>query len=154
MARRFAFRLQTLLRVRELREREAERRVGRKRAEIAQLDEWNRATGAEIETHQEALRAAQQAALLAPPELARTRSWIAHLRQTIAARTVVKERLRGELAQLLSDWRNTRRDKRIIEKLRERRWTEYLQARAAEEQSAADELAQQMHAGRPADWAE
>ena len=48
MARRFEFRLQTLLEVRQLREREAKRSVATKSAEIARLDRLNEQTAVEI----------------------------------------------------------------------------------------------------------
>ena len=55
MARRFQFRLKTLLKVRQLREREAKRRVAAKRSEIARVDQLRRQTSAELTRQQEAL---------------------------------------------------------------------------------------------------
>ena len=57
MARRFQFRLQTLLRVRQLEEQQAKRKVAARRAEIAQLDHLNRQTADEILRQQEIGRA-------------------------------------------------------------------------------------------------
>jgi len=146
MPRRFRFRLQTLLRVRELREREAKRKFGAKRAEIARLDQLNRLTAEEIARRQETLRELQGRAVVAPQELARGRAWIAHLRRTIVERLALRERLTAELKQLEDEFRQARVRRRIVEKLRERRWLDYARRRGREEQAAADELAQQLHA--------
>lgn len=146
MAKRFRFRLQTLLRVRELREQEAERKVAAQRAEIARLDDWNRQTAQEIEQHQQSLRHTQSGQHFTPLDLVRTRAWIAHLRSTMAARSVQRGEMLKQLEKLMDDWRITRQNRRVIEKLRERRWDEYVHGREQEEQAAADELAQQMQA--------
>ena len=144
MAKRFTFRLETLLRIRTMREREAKRNVGAKQAEIAQLDQLNRKTAEEIGRRQAALRDHQHG-VLAPAELVRQRAWIAHLRNTIAQRQAARRELVEELDRLLVEWRETRTRKRIIEKLRQRRWAQYRRDRGRREQAEADELAQQLH---------
>ena len=157
MARRFQFRLETLLRVRELREREAKRKVGAKHAEIAQIDRLNRQTDEEISRRQDRLREYQQQAVLAPEELVRERAWIAYLRRTIAERRAIRAGLLDELATLQAELREARKQKLIIEKLRERRWEEYTRDRRRREQAESDELARQLlghqSASPPADAA-
>lgn len=145
MAKRFQFRLQTVLRVRELREREAKRRVAEKRAELARLDQLDRQTSDEIRAQQDALRGLQSGAALNPAELSRGRAWIAHLQRTLAQRQLVRAGLLRELEQRLADWRAARQQLRILEKLRERRWAEYVHGRQQAEQFESDELAQQLH---------
>jgi hypothetical protein len=93
MARRFRFRLQTLLRVRQLREREAKRKVAAKQAEIARLDRLNEQTTEEILRQQEALLAGQRQGQLDPLALQRGRAWIAYLRKTIAVRHLQRRQL-------------------------------------------------------------
>ena len=56
-----------------------------------------------------------------------------------------KGTLLTQLDKLMNEWRLARQNTRVIEKLREKRWGEYVQGRNFEEQAAADELAQQMH---------
>ncbi len=168
MARRFRFRLQTLLRVRQLREREAKRKVAAKRAEIARLDRLNEQTMEEIHRQQEWLLSAQAPAgreqtetlrrpdaalgvapalrvLLDPLTLQRGRAWIAYLRKTIALRHLQRASLVEELTRLQNNFRAARTQARIIERLRERRWAQYVRDRDRREQTAADELAQQLH---------
>ena len=145
MARRFEFRLQTLLEVRQLREREAKRSVATKSAEIARLDRLNEQTAVEILRQQEAILADQQRGVLDLPELQRGRAWIAHLRKSIAIRQNQKAELLEQLRQLQARLREARTQTRVIEKLRERRWNEYSHDRQRREEAASDELAQQLH---------
>lgn len=145
MAKRFSFRLQTLLRVRELREREAKRKVGAKQAEIARVDQLNRLTADEISQRQNTLRQHQQRKTLAPDDLTRERAWIAYLRRTIVDRQALRAELIKELAVLRDRWRQARTQQRTIEALRERRWEQYVKERKRREQAESDELARQLH---------
>ena len=144
MAKRFQFRLQTLLRVRELREREAKRKFGAKRADIAQVDQLNRQTAEEISQRQDTLRQHQRQGMLAPHELVRERAWISHLRRTIVEGQALRAKLVKELEALQEEWHRARTQKRIIEKLRERRREEHVKERKRREQAESDELAQQL----------
>lgn len=144
MARRFQFRLQTLLDVRALREREAKRAFAAQQAAIARLDELNRQTSAEIESQQAALLAAMQTGALDLVALQRGRAWIAHLRRTITQRLQQRAEMVASLESLRSAWTAARTQVRIVEKLRERRWTRYRKDRQRREQAEADELARQL----------
>jgi flagellar FliJ protein len=144
MARRFDFRLGTLLRVRQLREQEAKRKVAAQRAEIARLDRLNRQTADDILRQQAELLEGQQHGRLDPLSLQRGRAWIAHLRRTIALRDLQRAEMTARLQQLQALWHAARTQARIIEKLRERRWQQYVRERRRDEQAAADELAQQL----------
>jgi len=150
VARRFRFTLETLLRVREIREREAQRKVAVKQAEIARLDQLDRQTAAEIAARQQELRACQQQARLAPDELARRRAWIACLRRTVGERQALRAGLVKELEQLQAELRQARVQRRTISRLRERRWEDYLKNRRRREQSEADELARVLLAAQRA----
>jgi len=149
MARRFHFPLETLLNVRRLHEREAKRKVAAQQAEIARLDQLNAATREAITARQEALLRDQSTGALRTVDLSRGRAWIAHLRNTLAQRVAQRIELVRTLGQLQAEFRDARRATRIIEKLRERRWNEFAHDRARREQSASDELAQQLHTYAP-----
>jgi flagellar FliJ protein len=149
VARQFHFPLETLLRVRSVCEREAQRKVGLKQAEIARLDQLTRQTAEEVSARQAALREHQRG-VLTPKELVRERAWIGYLRRTIVQRQAQRAGLVTELEALREAWRQARTQKRIIEKLRERRWEEYVRGRKRREQAESDELAQQLHAYRTA----
>ncbi len=149
MARRFEFRLETLLRLRQLQQREAKRKVGAKLAEIALVDRLNRQTASEIARQQRLLLAGQQQRRLDPLALQRGRAWVAHLRHTIGLRQARRTELVTELRELQAAWQRARTAEQIVQKLRERRWREYLHDQARQEQAATDELAQQLHGYQP-----
>lgn len=144
MARRFRFRLETVLRVRRIGEREAQRRVARKLREIARLDEQNRRTVDQIRQAWEELRGAQRGGRIDPLELARGRAWLAHLRRLVQQRTAHRARLSAELAGLQRELREARIRSRMLETLRERRWNEYRSAAQRREQAELDETARDL----------
>lgn len=148
--RRFEFRLATLLRVRELREREALRKFAAKQAEIARLERLNRQTQEEIAACHGALRTRQQAARLDPLELTRLRAWVGLLRRQLLDRQELRARMAAELEQLREELGQARREKQTLERLRERRWNEYRRVRNLREMAALDEMARQMHVRRHA----
>ncbi len=149
MAQRFTFRLQTLLRVRELREQQAKRAVAAKASEISRLDALNLQTQREIIAQQNALRDAQMGATLDPADLTRQRAWIAHLRRMTLQRLGDRQTLATQLLSLQDALRVARSETQALEKLRERRFDEWKRARNLREQAESEELAQQMHeAGR------
>ncbi len=142
--RRFRFSLQTLLELRESREREARRRVAAQNAAIAQLDHLDRLTASEITRQQATLLAAQRSGSLEPLSLQRGHAWIAHLRKTIAQRSAQRDALKAELGALQAAWHAARRDARAVQKLRERRYSRHLKERQRHDQAVADDLARQL----------
>ncbi|MCA9244496.1 MAG: hypothetical protein KDA32_11105 [Phycisphaerales bacterium] len=141
MAKKFRFRLQTVLRVRELREREALRRMAEKQGELLLLDQLDDATRADIAAAQDRLRDAQEQAALSPVEMTRARAWIAHLRRTMLERETVRRELQGQLERLRADWRRAQTQKRVIEKLRERRASEHARGSRRREEAQMEEVA-------------
>ncbi|MGE0480462.1 MAG: flagellar export protein FliJ [Phycisphaerae bacterium] len=144
MPKRFHFRLETVLSVRRLRERQAQRKLAAQQAEIARLDQLDRQTLAEISRQQERLRAAQQSPHADPADWTRARAWIAHLRRTLGERQVARRQMLAAVEQLRAEWRAARVQVKIIEKLRERRWGDYVRDRDRREQAEHDELARRL----------
>lgn len=145
MPKRFRFRLETVLNVRRLREREAQRKLAAQQAELARLDQLDRQTLEEISREQERLRAAQQSPHSDPADWARARAWIAHLRNTLGERQVARQQMLAVAERLRAEWRAARLQVKIIEKLRERRWSDYVRDRDRREQAEHDELARGLH---------
>ncbi len=145
MARRFQFSLQTLLRVRELAQREAGRKVGAKRAEIARLESLNTDAQLAIARQHQELESMQRGERLDTGRLSRNRAWIAHLRRTIAERQSLRAGLLQELGVLQTAWVEMRKQSKTIEKLRERRRDAHRADNQRREQHDAEELAQQLH---------
>lgn len=144
MAKAFRFRLDTLMRVREIREREAKRRVGAKRAEIARVEAAIRETGEEITRASGGLSAAQQKPALDVAELARERSWIAHLQRIVQQQTALRAALEQDHRGLLEEMRQAHVQLRIIQKLRERRWAAHQHEQTLREMGESDELARNL----------
>ncbi|MCG3126159.1 MAG: hypothetical protein CHACPFDD_00989 [Phycisphaerae bacterium] len=144
MARRFRFRLETLLRVRRIAEREQQRQLAARQAELARLDKLIAELLAEIERWQQVLLGEQSSAALDATSLSRQRAWIAYLRQVLH----VQQALRGSAVQEVEAARRRLSEARVrtrtVETLRERRWQEYRQERESAEQTEADELARQL----------
>lgn len=144
MAQAFRFRLQTLLRVRELRQREAQRRLAAKQAEIARIDQLETHVAEQVRATQAAMRAGQHGEHVDPLELVRMRAWIAHLRRQSAQHQQVRAKLAEQLAQLQHEVRQARTQTRALEKLKDRRFEQYSRERARREQNAADDLARDL----------
>lgn len=144
MARPFRFRLQALLRVRELHEQEAKRKLGAKIAEIARCEALNEQTRTEIGAAQRELLEMQGQREITAEQLTRQKAWIAHLWRTIAERDALRRDLEGQRVALERAWLEARRQRRVIEKLRERKSDLHNVAEKRRDQDDADELAQQM----------
>lgn len=149
MARKFQFRLQTLLRVRELREREAQRKVSRKLSEIAQEDDAIARLESQIRAHFDACLAEQRCERPDARRILRERAWSAHLQKLSIERQARRSQLLAELDPLRQALRDARVQTRMLEKLRERRLSEYQGQRDRHEQAETDEVARGLLAFGP-----
>lgn len=145
MAQAFRFRLQTLLRVRELREREAKRKVGAQRAEIARTDALIEQNFRAIDAENNRLRGLQEEAFVSPVELTRARAWLAHLRRTLAQHHACKQAQLAELEQRLTAYREAHQQAQMLVRLKERKLDAWKRDRTLREQASQDELAQRLH---------
>lgn len=144
MARRFRFRLETLLRVRRIAEREQQRQLAARQAEVKRLDGLVAELHAEIARRQQALLGEQSTPALDAPSLSRQRAWIAYLRQMLHAQQNLRVRAASELEAARRRLQEARVRTRTVETLRERRWQEYRHERELAEQAESDELARQL----------
>lgn len=148
MAKRFQFRLETLLRVRRLSEREVKRKVAAKQAEIARIDESSRQARREILSQEDELRSEHSVGKLDVAALSRRRSWIAHLQRTLLLNKQMRLERGRELQAVSGELSQARTQTQIVEKLRQRRWGRYLKDRDRREQAESDEMARQLLYGR------
>lgn len=130
--------------MRRLREKEARRAVVAKRGEIVRMDDEQRRIHADIEAALLRLRELAHTDLFDPSAVSRCRAWVAQRRAASAELDGRRAARMQELERLQAAWRDARSAHRVIEKLREKRWQEYIRARAGQEQREADELAQQL----------
>ncbi len=144
MPARFKFRLETLLRVRKLHERQATRKVAAVQAEIARIDGSSDATRREILGAHQALREAHSTAHPSPVALSRGRAWIGHLQHVLLQNGHARSQHEHLLAQARAELSRARTQTRIVEKLRERRLEAYTKDLNRREQAEQDDLARQL----------
>ncbi|MDX2197562.1 MAG: flagellar export protein FliJ [Phycisphaerae bacterium] len=149
MPRRFEFRLSTLLRVREMREREAQRRVGAVMAELARLDQVDEATRAEIARQQRTLTGvgpdgSTTATIIDAAHLSRVRAFIGHLQRELISSAAVRAEWNQRLDALRIELQHARQQVKVLEKLRERRLEEHHAAVNRYEQALTDEAARRL----------
>lgn len=152
MGARFVFRLETVLRVRQTREREALRRVAAQNRAIAALDALDEQAQAQIAQSQQDLRTSQEGGRFDPQVLSRVRGWIGVLRRQVHDRGLQRIALTQELRRLQQELRDARTQTRSLEQLRQRRLDQHLRAASRAEQALTDEAAQTllMHRRRSA----
>lgn len=141
MAQRFRFRLESVLRVREIREREALRKFGAAQAEIALLDRVSREIAEQVAREQGALLAAQSDGRIDTAALTRQRAWIAHLRRTLHERSLARLEMVRRLDALRTAFQRARTDRRALQLLRERRFAAHAREQNRRDQLETDELA-------------
>lgn len=144
MARRFRFRLDTLLRLRRMQERQAQRSVGAARAELAQAERLIRLTDEEIRRQQGALRVEQGGAAPRALTIVRGQAWIAHLRRMSLQQHAMRAAAAQALEQALRRLVEARTRTRTVEKLREQRLDEFRTRIEKREDARLDDLARQM----------
>lgn len=149
MARGFTFRLETLLRVRAVRERDVRRRLATERAELALLNRADDEAQTAIRSQQNSLLGLQtgmaiQSGTIRPIELARGRAWIAHLQRDMAERALLRQQRERRILEVQNELREARQQTKMIEKLRERRWGDFAQDRRRREQRETDDVGQQL----------
>jgi flagellar export protein FliJ len=149
MPRRFEFRLSTLLRVREMREREAQRRVGAVMGEIAKLDQSDAANRAEIARQQAELVGfgegeRRSATTIDAAQLSRVRAFIGHLQRELMLSATVRTGLNERLEALRIELQHARQQVRVLQKLRERRMEEHRTTLNRYEQAITDEAARRL----------
>jgi flagellar FliJ protein len=140
MAKRFVFRLETLLKLRRQREdrqkrivAERLRQISRVRSEIELLDR-------RIAEQIRAMRADANRPSLDVQNLARDRHWLSHLQRGRLEADGHLRLLEARLAQERAVLAHAAREKKVMEKLRERQQTRYLRELECREQAELDEL--------------
>ncbi len=144
MARKFRFRLDMLLRVRRLHEREAKRNVALKQAEVARIDGLIAGGHEKISSELDALREQQRLPRLDARAAARRRAWIGHIRGTMVQFHNMLDVAHSELAEAIGLLNAARTQTRIVQKLRERRWEGYVKDRERRDDAELEEVARQL----------
>jgi flagellar export protein FliJ len=136
----FRFRAAAALELRSQQESSAATALARVEAEF-------RAAGARRDAAEAERRAAQERALdgqrtgIDGNSLLWHRNWIARLSDTVELRARELDTWAGAVREAERAWREARRRRLALERMRERAWRRYLQAEQRQELKAIDELA-------------
>ena len=141
MAKRFTFRFDTMLKIRQQREDEKKRIVAARLREIGRVQDRIRSIETQTEQERQVTRTAQASGRIDLQQAMRRRHWLGHLHklqlETEAHRRVLKAKLAQERATLAE----AAKERRILGKLKERQWERYRSEQERAEVKAADEMA-------------
>ena len=140
MAKRFTFRLDSLLRLRQQHEDEKKRIVAARLREIAALEHRQQTLLTEIARQTQAMREVLTAPTVVVDELKQGRHWLIRLRRGVLE---LDAQLAGEhaiLAQERADLAEARKNTKVLERLKERQRAAYVAGVNRREQAELDEM--------------
>jgi len=140
MAKRFTFRFDTMLKIRKQREDQRKRVVADRLREIGRIQDRMASLHAQIENEVQAIRTGQEPGTIDLQQAMRHRYWLGHLHKNSLE---IEARLRyheAQLAQERAALAEAAKQRRILEKLKERQWNRYLQEEDKRETMEADEM--------------
>lgn len=140
MAARSRFRLQPVLRLREYREDEAKRRLGALRRELSGIEDRLRTAVNQAARHTEALRMVQGPGPVNTVELAQHRHWLARLNRIILETQAERRAMEAQVAQARADLDVATRERKVLQKLKDRQMDRYRKFVTRTEQREMDDL--------------
>lgn len=141
MARRFVFKLETLLKLRRQREEQQKRVVAERLRQIAQIRREIAMLDRQIAEQIAAMRGDAGQMRLDVMALARGRLWLSHLQRGRLDADGHLRALEARLAQERAVLSHASKEKKIVEKLKERQYLRYRSDLERQETLAGDELA-------------
>jgi len=141
MAKRFRFRLDTMLKIRRQREDQHKRIVAERIRQITQVREQIAAIERQIQEEIEAIRTGQGARTIDIQQLMRHRHWLGHLNKGGLEAESRLRFLEARLAQERAVLAEAVKQRRILEKLKERQWERYRKEEDRSEIRESDEQA-------------
>ena len=145
MARSFVFRLETVLELRALRERQQRRKLAQTCAALARMQAQVQRLTRQRRREQQDLAAAQSAGRGDPQSWLRRRAWISQLARQIEAWEQRCEQAAAEVDRQRAVWRQKRNELRALQRLRQRRFENWRKNALRRAQCEQDEVAQQLH---------
>ncbi len=140
MAGRFAFRFETLLRLRKQREDERKRVVAARLRQIGDLMERRNNLVSAIDGQTESLRSALRGGAVDVDQVRWGRHWLTHLRRGVLDTDAELSGQRAMLAQERATLVVARKDTEVLGRLRERRLEAWNVEAARREQIESDEM--------------
>lgn len=141
MGRRFIFRFDTMLKIRQQREDEKKRVVAARLREISGVQDQIRSIESQREHEVRAMRATQMSGRIDLQQAIRRRHWLGHLHKRRLEADAHRRVLEARLAQERAVLAEAAKDRRILEKLKERQWEHYRSQQERIELKSADEMA-------------
>jgi flagellar FliJ protein len=145
MAKRFRFRLEPVLRLRQQKADEAKRVVAERLRRVAAVQREIGLLQQRIEEQVEAMRAGPLVGALDVGQLARHRHWLSHLQRGLLDAMARVRALEAELARERAGLAEAMKRIRILETLKRRQEERYYEALNREEIAEADELSVQRY---------
>lgn len=140
MARRFVFRYETLLKIRRQHEDRHKRIVAERLGQIAAARDRLSALQGQIADEEAAIRAGQDAGTIDMQQLIRHRHWLGHLHKSALETQASIRALEARLAQERAALAEAVKQRKILDKLKERRLERHLQEQDRQETRADDDL--------------
>ncbi|HOW73133.1 MAG TPA: flagellar FliJ family protein [Phycisphaerae bacterium] len=140
MAKRFKFRFETMLRIRRQREDERKRIVAGRLREIRNLQNHMASLEKQIHDELRAIRIGRQPGTIDMQQIIRHRQWLGGLHKGVLEGQAKARFLEAELARERADLAEAAKQRRILEKLKERQWEQHRGEQDRVEALAADDL--------------
>lgn len=140
MAKRYKFRLETLLRLRKQQEDQQKRVVASRLREVRTLRERSQYLSTEIAHHQDQTRLSLSQARMDLDDLKLGRHWLIRLRRGVLAADAQITTQRSLLAQERADLTEARKQTKVLERLKERQRQAYLVELNRRERAELDEM--------------
>lgn len=141
MARRFRFRFATMLKIRRQREDEQKRIVAERLRQIGQTRDHRDVLLRQIREEADAIRQSQACGSIDIQQVMRHRHWLGHLHRGVLEAESRLRFLEARLAQERAVLAEAVKQRKILEKLRDRQWQRHARAEGVREMKEGDELA-------------
>ena len=141
MAKRFAFRFDTMLKIRRQREDQHKRVVAERIRQIAQVNERIAAIDRQIHDEIAAIRSGQESGTIDIQQVMRHRHWLGHLHRGGLEMAGRLRFLEARLAQERAVLAEAVKQRRILDKLKERQWNRHRIEEDRRETRESDDLA-------------
>lgn len=139
MAKRFTFRLETMLKIRRQREDRHKRIVAERLRQIVAVREQLISLDRQIMAETHAIRKGQKPGTIDLQQAIRHRNWLTHLHKAILDGQARLRFLEARLAQERAALAEAAKQRRILEKLKERQYLRYRQEEERTETKVADD---------------
>ena len=140
MARRFTFRFDTMLKIRRQREDEHKRIVAGRLREITKVQEQLASLDRQIRDELASIRSRQEPGTIDMQQVIRHRRWLGHLHKGVLDGQAQLGFLEAKLAQERAALAEAAKQRRILEKLRERQNERFVKEQDRIETLAADDM--------------